>query len=214
MTAILTEADAFLADIIANPADDFPRLVYADWLEEQGEAQRAEFIRVQCRLHQLQHSRGYIGFLGAEVERLLGREADLLGEQLGWIGVYPDGWSSWKLTWRRGFVAEVTLPTTAWLEHGSRLVQAQPLEQVELSDREPSQHGPRLIQGPPLEYWRWFTGSRAHGPDSNDLDELPGKLWKVYAQLTPVWEHEGKALALDALSAACLAWARLTEPRN
>jgi uncharacterized protein (TIGR02996 family) len=42
--------DAFLHDIKANPDDDVPRLVYADWLEEQGDPARAEFIRLQCRL--------------------------------------------------------------------------------------------------------------------------------------------------------------------
>ena len=43
----------FLADIIANPDDDTPRLIFADWLEERGGREntaRAEFIRVQCRL--------------------------------------------------------------------------------------------------------------------------------------------------------------------
>ncbi len=43
-------AAAFLADIIANPADDALRLIYADWLEEQGEGARAEFVRVQIEL--------------------------------------------------------------------------------------------------------------------------------------------------------------------
>lgn len=33
------------------PLDDGPRAVFADWLEEQGEADRAEFIRVQLELH-------------------------------------------------------------------------------------------------------------------------------------------------------------------
>ena len=41
---------AFLAAVTANPDDDLPRLVYADWLEENGEAARAEFIRIQCEL--------------------------------------------------------------------------------------------------------------------------------------------------------------------
>jgi uncharacterized protein (TIGR02996 family) len=41
---------AFLAAVAANPDDDLPRLVYADWLEENGDAARAEFIRVQCEL--------------------------------------------------------------------------------------------------------------------------------------------------------------------
>lgn len=36
-----------LAAILADPNDDLPRLVYADWLEENGEPERAEFIRSQ-----------------------------------------------------------------------------------------------------------------------------------------------------------------------
>lgn len=31
-----------------NAADDTPRLAYADWLEENGNRERAEFIRLQC----------------------------------------------------------------------------------------------------------------------------------------------------------------------
>src|SRR5262249_25585093 len=41
---------SFLAEIIANPEDDAPRLVFADWLDENGEADRADFIREQIRL--------------------------------------------------------------------------------------------------------------------------------------------------------------------
>jgi uncharacterized protein (TIGR02996 family) len=40
---------AFIATIIESPDDDAPRLIYADWLDEQGEADRAEFIRLQIR---------------------------------------------------------------------------------------------------------------------------------------------------------------------
>ena len=47
-----TVAD-LLAEIIAHPADDAPRLIYADWLEEHGDSARAEFIRVQCELARL-----------------------------------------------------------------------------------------------------------------------------------------------------------------
>src|SRR5262249_46987469 len=40
----------FLSDIAAKADDDAPRLVYADWLDENGGPDRAQFIRVQCRL--------------------------------------------------------------------------------------------------------------------------------------------------------------------
>jgi uncharacterized protein (TIGR02996 family) len=32
---------SFLADVQANPGDDAPRLIYADWLEENGDPERA-----------------------------------------------------------------------------------------------------------------------------------------------------------------------------
>jgi uncharacterized protein (TIGR02996 family) len=39
-------AQAFLDDIVAHPEDVGPRLVYADWLEDQGDAELAAFIRL------------------------------------------------------------------------------------------------------------------------------------------------------------------------
>src|SRR5690348_10440338 len=47
---IMTHEEAFLASILENPDDDAPRLIYADWLDEQGRHDRAEFIRIQCEL--------------------------------------------------------------------------------------------------------------------------------------------------------------------
>ena len=46
----MTDADALLAAILADPDDDTPRLAYADWLGESGDADRAEFIRLQCAI--------------------------------------------------------------------------------------------------------------------------------------------------------------------
>jgi uncharacterized protein (TIGR02996 family) len=44
------EAAALYQGVLANPDEDTPRLVYADWLQEHGDPDRAEFIRLQCRL--------------------------------------------------------------------------------------------------------------------------------------------------------------------
>src|SRR4051812_26377180 len=41
---------ALEAAIVAQPDEDTPRLAYADWLDEHADPDRAEFIRVQCRL--------------------------------------------------------------------------------------------------------------------------------------------------------------------
>src|SRR5579859_4433991 len=46
----MKEPDALLRSVIDQPAEDAPRLVYADWLDEHGQSGRAEFIRTQIAL--------------------------------------------------------------------------------------------------------------------------------------------------------------------
>jgi len=46
----VNEQSALLQAICASPQDDLPRLVYADWLDDHGEPDRAEFIRTQVEL--------------------------------------------------------------------------------------------------------------------------------------------------------------------
>ena len=46
----MTEREAFIKAIAANPADEAGRLAFADWLQENGEEDRAEFVRL---LHEL-----------------------------------------------------------------------------------------------------------------------------------------------------------------
>src|SRR5947209_5545533 len=49
---LMNVEDGFLRAIIDHPYDDTPRLVYADWLEEQGDL-RNEFLRLQHELARL-----------------------------------------------------------------------------------------------------------------------------------------------------------------
>ena len=46
----MTDREALLEAVFAHPADDAPRLVYADWLDEHGEPAQAAFIRAQVEL--------------------------------------------------------------------------------------------------------------------------------------------------------------------
>jgi uncharacterized protein (TIGR02996 family) len=45
--------EAFLDAITSEPDEDAPRLAYAEWLEENGRLDRAEFIRLQCEAAKL-----------------------------------------------------------------------------------------------------------------------------------------------------------------
>ena len=90
--------DTFVADI----DDDLPRLVYADWLDENGRPDRAEFVRVQVERARLP------SWDPAQV-RLRVREAELIrlhGEE--WLAEMPavEG-ARWE-GFRRGVVAEVS----------------------------------------------------------------------------------------------------------
>ena len=52
----MNDEAAFLNQILSNPADDAARLVYADWLDEQGDPislVKAGFLRAQCELARL-----------------------------------------------------------------------------------------------------------------------------------------------------------------
>src|SRR5687768_10033871 len=62
---------AFLQDIVEHAGDDAPRLIYADWLEEHGDPDRAELIRLQCRRAQLADNDALAGPLAAQEAKLL-----------------------------------------------------------------------------------------------------------------------------------------------
>src|SRR5438067_8652841 len=47
----MTEERAFLTAILERPDDDATKLVYADWLEEQGDP-RGEYLRLMMKVRQ------------------------------------------------------------------------------------------------------------------------------------------------------------------
>jgi uncharacterized protein (TIGR02996 family) len=66
------DEEAFLRAIRDNPGDDGPKLVYADWLEERGDAMHAELIRLTCELN---HIRRRLFVVPARIMEL-GRDLD------------------------------------------------------------------------------------------------------------------------------------------
>lgn len=88
---------AFLRAVCEDPSDDCPRLVFADWLDENGEPDRAEFIRVQCELAARPKEAGRWGRLNARQEELLRRH------ERAWRAEVPD-WVPRTSVFRRGFI--------------------------------------------------------------------------------------------------------------
>jgi uncharacterized protein (TIGR02996 family) len=107
-----------LCNVLANPADDLARLVIADWLEEHGEADRAEFIRLQCA-----GESNLNGVLGDLWENYILYHA--------WCDYLP---ANIKTAWSRGFVSHVSCTLAQWDQHGPQLVTRHPITSVVLTD--------------------------------------------------------------------------------
>ena len=108
------EADALLGAIFDHPDDDTPRLVYADWLQEHGHEDYAQFIRLSVQISrghlrpderaQLRQERFRLGQqietaypMACHVTRPKGRGTDGLPSRLHQLdaAVFLDGWPAW-----------------------------------------------------------------------------------------------------------------------
>ena len=132
--------------VIRQPEDDLPRLMAADWLEEHGQPERAEFIRVQIELTK------------QPTPALILREKSLWNQpEVGamwsleicpcllsitfdsWSGSAFLGWSRLPMTdirFRRGFPDNVRTTALHWLNYGHELVPQYPVRTLQLRDCE------------------------------------------------------------------------------
>ena len=130
-------SEPFLQEIVAAPDDDGPRLVYADWLEEQGDP-RGEFIRLQCELAKepIQPSRLdplERDFVHDGVAELRIREAELLREhESEWFGPLAD--QCHRCMFHRGFVAYVEITAARLVQHSSQLFAEHPIRAATITE--------------------------------------------------------------------------------
>ena len=183
----MSDRDALLAAVRQAPRDDAARLVFADWLDEHGEADRAEFIRLQIEIEPLRQPDSDLDrWRRAVIDRhpdepvpadfppeLLGyaalaRREDRLLEQYRWewlgplAAVYEDVSSHLAPTFRRGFAEEVALTASAFLESGDLIRAACPvLRRLTLygpRHQVPELAGMAALGGiPELELADWLT---------------------------------------------------------
>lgn len=109
---------ALLDAVVQNPDDDAPRLLYADWLQQNGDPDRAEFIRLQCeaaRLLDCPERRERTASAAALLERCRPR----------WLADLGSGFTNPVFV--RGFVTRVIVTVEDFLLHAGRLLDRTPL---------------------------------------------------------------------------------------
>jgi uncharacterized protein (TIGR02996 family) len=145
----VSDEAALLAAIRTELEEDTPRLAYADWLDENNRAARAEFIRVQIELARVRRvtSLRRIKLHMRESELLTGNVADWIGELRELFPVrggtyfgahYHGGWLdgsdvAFRINFVRGFVGFVRGSWEPWCMHGNAIVSRHPVQQVELT---------------------------------------------------------------------------------
>ena len=124
---MLSDGQLLLKAICADPDADLPRLVYADYLDDEGQPERAALIRLQCEFER--KLRLVLGF-----DEAVRREEVALWTAHGseWLAELPliKG-VVWDTAFYRGFVKRVTVRTdTLLLRHADAILDRNPISHL------------------------------------------------------------------------------------
>jgi uncharacterized protein (TIGR02996 family) len=214
ITTLLSERDAFTRGICENPADDNVRMVAADWIEERGDPDHAEFIRDQIEWRE--GSRDW-DLLDAHWERWYpnSRRLDGVGFKRVATGLDVALSCGTVVTFSRGFPSRVRWSRVEAFMSAARsgYWAKQPVTRVEIADRVPDEY---LHTDPLGPYYRWFdAGNTRQGAGAPSL--LPSELWRAFhdhalvpslARRGETWEFPSAEAAYDAMSAGAVALGR------
>ena len=124
-----TDERAFLNAICEHPDDDTARLVYADWLAENGDPDRGEFIRTEIELARTPPE-------SEDDERrrrvLLDRRAELLKpHKAAWLAPFTP--FAKESSFARGFVQSLEVPAHSFIQHAEQWFALTPLTRVKFT---------------------------------------------------------------------------------
>ncbi|TMJ00855.1 MAG: TIGR02996 domain-containing protein [Alphaproteobacteria bacterium] len=212
--AVQSLGDVLIQEVLEHPEDDVPRLIYADWLAENDQPVRAEFIQLQCRLAKEQPDyaldtgtspRAYTSSGDPRIRRAyaLFQELAFPTVSKGPITLTSFQWTA--ATWRRGFVEGLSLSCSEFTRLARLVFKLHPVTRVQLKDRQPTWcpgwNG----------YWSWrVTGDEV--PFFSDGFLLPHEIFNLLGpghreSQHGQWRHfDSKERAVQELSQACVAF--------
>lgn len=201
----MNDGDALLAAILANPDDDTARLVYADWLQEHGDEDRAAFIRLQIERERLTPNVARFGSLAREERLLFARQK--AEWQLPVRALMPSA----VVQFRRGFIEEVTVQAAHFARNGAEALRLEPVRSVRVTqlgnyvcDVSRVERGPHTrVFGVVREAIRFYPEARVdflrQAPDALE-PELARNRWLVMAWA--VWSGPDRRAVQEAIAFA------------
>jgi uncharacterized protein (TIGR02996 family) len=123
-----TTGDALLQAILDEPDDDGLRLIYADWLHDHGDPDRAEFIRLEIAMapRLIRKNVAPNEWDDPEYHRLARRRDELVERHAGaWFAGLDE--LTRAFTTRRGFVDHVNVTARTFAERADELFALAPL---------------------------------------------------------------------------------------
>lgn len=214
--------------VLAAPDDDAPRLAYADWFADNGHPERAEYIRLSCRIAQLP-------LIDPEVSRLQpDAEVLLWGHRRAWLSPRADHSPDYHWNFLRGFPEQVFFASFKALQESGdevfrfhvhrlgfsafrsarrlaawpRLRQVRQLNLLSATLQEADVRA--LAESPFLEQLTWLTlGFRTFGP--GEVEALASANWPNLRSLD-LGERRHSAGTLGPAAARFLARSPLLTP--
>lgn len=147
---------ALRAAILAYPDEDTPRLMFADWLDENDRPDQAEFIRLQIeRSHTDRDDPRWRDLIGREAELLVAAKHTWLRPYLPWTDIS-------QLTVRRGLVELAGAPATHLAPHVGAFRELTTLLELHVSgyyhNSIPTEEEPPNDTPPPAPRRGWVSG--------------------------------------------------------
>jgi uncharacterized protein (TIGR02996 family) len=125
-----TAVSALFQAILESPEDDEVRLVYSDWLEENGQAERAEFIRASIELTRLPRYAPRAREVRHRARELLRTHGANWDTEVRLTGSFGQTTSD---SYRRGFIEAMTFRTAArFIRCAGRLLKLAPIRHLEI----------------------------------------------------------------------------------
>jgi uncharacterized protein (TIGR02996 family) len=161
----MTLERAFLQAILETPEEDGPRLVFADWLEDQGDTDRAEFIRLRIQSYHdsaigrrnLPRSASLLEANWARWVAPLSRWVTARGARCHefWLGSRGRAHSPEVVNqFPRGFVNALHLDAGPLLDHAEEIFRLAPVSILKISGA--CTFADELARCPQLEWIRWL----------------------------------------------------------